>query len=137
MDNSLRTTTNLVSPFEDELSSSPVDPSHKSLQSKRTPPSSIMKSSTSSNSAARQSRANDEDVLTVPVAVSVNPSAIKLPLSHRALERTRSEYYGHIFACREPTNTPRERVVRESLVVGELKTNIIVNGRRIPFIPQS
>ena len=48
----------------------------------------------------------------------------------REVAKQKSQYYTEVFAYREPTLTPRERVQKESVVMAELKTNVIV---RLPL----
>ena len=40
--------------------------------------------------------------------------------------RQRSKFYGEVFAYREANSSVKERVTRESMVMAELKTNVIV-----------
>ena len=37
------------------------------------------------------------------------------------LAKKRSEYYNNVFAIREPINSARERVIRDSVIIAELK----------------
>lgn len=46
------------------------------------------------------------------------------------LARRKSQYYNDVFAYREPNSSPRNRVSRESMVMTDIKTNVIV--RRSP-----
>lgn len=48
--------------------------------------------------------------------------------------RTKQLYYEDAFACRSPHNSPQERVVRASVVVAELKTNLkVCTARSVPW----
>lgn len=53
-------------------------------------------------------------------------SALVSTPQSRELNRRRSQYYGEVFGDREPYQDARERVTRDSLVMAELKTNVIV-----------
>jgi hypothetical protein len=46
----------------------------------------------------------------------------------REIARKRSQYYGDAFAAREPISSARERVSRDSMVLAEIKTNVIVGA---------
>jgi hypothetical protein len=50
----------------------------------------------------------------------------------RELSKKKSQYYGEVFACREPHTSARDRVTRDSIVMAELRTNVIVS---LPFHP--
>jgi hypothetical protein len=39
------------------------------------------------------------------------------------LSKKRSQYYGEVFAYREPRNTAKDRVTRDSVIVAEIKLN--------------
>jgi hypothetical protein len=56
-------------------------------------------------------------------------SELKSP-QQREIARKRSQYYEDTFAAREPSSSARERVSRDSMVVAEIKTNVIVS---LPF----
>ncbi|EHK98156.1 hypothetical protein M7I_6064 [Glarea lozoyensis 74030] len=43
----------------------------------------------------------------------------------RQVARKRSQYYQETFAAREPNSSARERVSRDSMVIAEIKTNVI------------
>ncbi len=43
------------------------------------------------------------------------------------LARRKSSFYGDIFAYREPPNTARERVTKNSMIMIDVKTNVIVS----------
>lgn len=45
----------------------------------------------------------------------------------KQLAKKRSQYYGDAFAYREPAGSARERVSRDSMVLCELVTNVIVS----------
>ena len=45
----------------------------------------------------------------------------------RQLARKRSQYYQETFAAQEPNSSARERVSRDSMVIAEIKTNVIVS----------
>ena len=57
------------------------------------------------------------------------PSASTLEQSWRRqqLSKKRSQYYGEVFACREPNNTVKERVARDSMIIAEVKLNCYVS----------
>ena len=42
--------------------------------------------------------------------------------------RQRTKFYGEVFAYREANSSAKERAARESVVMGELKTNVIVRN---------
>jgi hypothetical protein len=42
------------------------------------------------------------------------------------LSKKKSQFYDDAFACREPNSSARERVLRESVVMAEIRTNVIV-----------
>ena len=44
----------------------------------------------------------------------------------KELARRRSQYYGDVFAYREPPNSPRELISKESMVLADVRTNVIV-----------
>jgi hypothetical protein len=46
----------------------------------------------------------------------------------RQLARKRSNYYEDAFASREPLNSARERVSRESMIMADVRTNVIVGS---------
>lgn len=46
--------------------------------------------------------------------------------------KRKSQFYGDVFAVREPTNTPKDRVTRDSVVTVEIKTNVIVRNHQVP-----
>lgn len=48
--------------------------------------------------------------------------------SQRQLSKKRSQYYSDAFAYREPHNTAKERVVRDSMILAEVKLNCCVGG---------
>ncbi|CAL3964532.1 hypothetical protein PZA11_002464 [Diplocarpon coronariae] len=43
------------------------------------------------------------------------------------LAKRKSQYYGDVFAYREPKSSARERVTKESMVVADVRTNVIVH----------
>ncbi|TVY83267.1 hypothetical protein LSUE1_G002161 [Lachnellula suecica] len=45
----------------------------------------------------------------------------------KELARRKSQYYGDVFAHREPNSSARERVSKESMVMAEVKTNVIIS----------
>lgn len=45
----------------------------------------------------------------------------------RQIARKRSQYYQDVFAAREPISSARERISRDSMVIAEIKTNVIVS----------
>lgn len=46
----------------------------------------------------------------------------------KTLNKRKSQYYGEVFANREPIASARERVLKESPIVADLKTNVIVRS---------
>lgn len=46
----------------------------------------------------------------------------------RQLAKKRSQYYEDAFAYREPQSSARERVSRESMIMADVRTNVIVGG---------
>jgi hypothetical protein len=44
------------------------------------------------------------------------------------LSKKRSQYYGEVFAYREPHNTAKDRVTRDSVIVAEIKLNCKVSA---------
>jgi hypothetical protein len=47
------------------------------------------------------------------------------------LAKRKSQFYGDVFAAREPTNTARERVAKESPILADVRTNVIVSRASI------
>lgn len=43
------------------------------------------------------------------------------------LAKRKSQYYGDVFAHREPTTSARERIMKESMVMADVRTNVIVS----------
>ena len=43
------------------------------------------------------------------------------------LSKKRSQYYGEVFAYREPHNTAKDRVARDSIIMAEVKLNCKVS----------
>lgn len=46
----------------------------------------------------------------------------------REMSKRRSQYYEDVFAYREPHLSARERISRDSMVVADLRTNVIVSS---------
>jgi len=46
----------------------------------------------------------------------------------KELARRKSQYYGDVFAHREPQSSARERVTKESIVMADIRTNVIVSN---------
>ncbi|KAH6681796.1 Tautomerase/MIF superfamily [Halenospora varia] len=44
----------------------------------------------------------------------------------KALAKRKSQYYGDVFAAREPLSSARERISRESMIMADIRTNVIV-----------
>jgi hypothetical protein len=44
----------------------------------------------------------------------------------KELARRKSQYYGEVFAHREPQSSARERITKESMVLADIRTNVIV-----------
>lgn len=53
------------------------------------------------------------------------PAAARLITSwdRQQLSKKRSQYYGEVFAYREPRNNAKDRVARDSVIVAEIKLN--------------
>lgn len=49
--------------------------------------------------------------------------------SQLRLSKQRSQYYSDAFAYRVPRSTAKERVVRDSMILGEVKLNCCVSGQ--------
>jgi hypothetical protein len=45
----------------------------------------------------------------------------------RELARRKSQFYGDVFAHREPNTSARERISRESPILADVRTNVIVS----------
>lgn len=45
----------------------------------------------------------------------------------KELAKRKSQYYGEVFAHREPNSSARERVTRESMIIADIRTNVIVS----------
>lgn len=45
----------------------------------------------------------------------------------KELAKKKSQYYGDVFANREPMNSARERISRESYIMADVRTNVIVS----------
>jgi hypothetical protein len=45
----------------------------------------------------------------------------------KELAKRKSQYYGDVFAYREPNSSARERISRESMIICDIRTNVIVN----------
>ncbi|KAF4631795.1 hypothetical protein G7Y89_g6333 [Cudoniella acicularis] len=54
-------------------------------------------------------------------------SETKTP-EQKALAKRKSQYYGDVFAAREPVSSARERLSRESMIMADIKTNVIVRN---------
>ncbi|KAI9872483.1 MAG: hypothetical protein M1830_001570 [Pleopsidium flavum] len=48
------------------------------------------------------------------------------PRHHEGQSRRKSSFYGDVFAYRESNISPKDRIARESLVMAEVKTNVII-----------
>jgi hypothetical protein len=46
----------------------------------------------------------------------------------RELAKQKSQYYGDVFAYREPNTSARERISRESMIMADVRTNVIVSA---------
>jgi hypothetical protein len=44
----------------------------------------------------------------------------------KELARRKSQYYGDVFAHREPMTSARETITKESIVMADIRTNVIV-----------
>ena len=51
----------------------------------------------------------------------------------RELAKRKSQYYGEVFATRESNSSARERVLRESPILADVRTNVIVSYPASPF----
>lgn len=60
------------------------------------------------------------------------PTASELATTwdHQQLSKKRSQYYSEIFAYREPHNTAKDRVIRDSVIIAEIKLNCKVSLRK-------
>lgn len=56
----------------------------------------------------------------------ITKSSMSKSPEQKQLAKKRSQYYGDAFAYREPTGSARDRVSRDSMVLCELVTNVIV-----------
>lgn len=54
-------------------------------------------------------------------------SGLEQTWSRMNLSKKRSQYYSDAFAYREPNNSARERVVRDSMIIAEVKLNCCVS----------
>jgi hypothetical protein len=54
-------------------------------------------------------------------------SAGKTP-EQREISKKKSQFYGDAFAYRESNSSARERVLRESIVMADIRTNVIVRN---------
>lgn len=50
---------------------------------------------------------------------------IKTP-EQKQFARRRSQFYGEVFATRETNSSARERILKESIVMADVRTNVIV-----------
>lgn len=46
----------------------------------------------------------------------------------KELAKRKSQYYGNVFAYRESNTSARERVTKESMIVADVRTNVIVSS---------
>ena len=81
--------------------------------------------------ALQPTRMSEEDRLTRPIdRGSPGDAAIfsesKTP-EHRELNKRKSAFYSDAFAQRETNNNARDRVGRDSVVMAEVRTNVIVS----------
>jgi len=53
-------------------------------------------------------------------------SELKTP-EQREVARKKSQYYNDVFAHREPMSSARERIFRDSIIMADVKTNVIVS----------
>ena len=49
--------------------------------------------------------------------------------SRRELSKKKSQYYSEAFAYREPSNTAKERVMKDSVIMAEVKMNCCVSDQ--------
>jgi hypothetical protein len=47
--------------------------------------------------------------------------------AEKQLSRKRSQFYGEVFAVREGSGSARERITKDSMVMAEVRTNVIVS----------
>ncbi len=47
------------------------------------------------------------------------------------LSKKRGQYYGEVFAYREPHNTAKDRVIRDSVIIAEIKLNCKVSLQKL------
>jgi hypothetical protein len=69
----------------------------------------------------------NENYLQMPSKIVARelPTASQLATTwdRQQLSKKRSQYYGEVFAYREPHNTAKDRVTRDSVIVAEIKLN--------------
>ena len=53
-------------------------------------------------------------------------SAINGSPQQQELRRKKSQFYTEVFSYREPNLSPKERIYKDSIVMAEVKTNVIV-----------
>lgn len=87
--------------------------------------------------ALQPTRMSDEERLTRPIDRGAPGDAAifsvgKTP-ERRELNRRKSAFYSDAFAQRESNNTARERVGRDSVVMAEVRTNVIVSRSSLRF----
>jgi hypothetical protein len=54
--------------------------------------------------------------------------------AEKQLSRQRSQFYGEVFAVREGSGSARERITKDSMVIAEVRTNVIVGSMHCPTI---
>lgn len=51
----------------------------------------------------------------------------------KELAKRKSQYYGDVFAYREPNTSARERISRESMIMADIRTNVIVSTGKFRY----
>lgn len=61
-------------------------------------------------------------------------SELEQSWSQSQLSKKRSQYYSDAFAYREPNNTAKDRVVRDSVIIADVKLNCCVRAASLPSL---
>jgi hypothetical protein len=73
----------------------------------------------------------EEDRLTRPInrgtPGDIGMFSVEKTAEQKELARRKSQFYGDAFAWREPNGSARERVQRESVIMADIRTNVIVS----------
>ncbi len=76
---------------------------------------------------------DDATLLSMARRAHKKASNAALTSETRALNKKKSQFYGEVFAYRAPHTSARDRVTRDSIVMAELKTNVIVRPYPLLF----